>query len=185
MKDYPIIVDQDASTIPAPPKKKPKVPTLNQQINRFGIPARINTLGIVCPNKDWERKCIVALRVPWPNLEGFRAIRVHRDAADKFQLLFQRWDQAGLLRLLLSFDGGFVCRMKRGREGSKDLADLSNHSWGTAIDVNAKWNQRGTPGARMGDIGCVEPLAPIAEECGFVWGDSFTTKDRMHFELGA
>jgi D-alanyl-D-alanine carboxypeptidase len=65
------------------------------------------------------------------------------------------------------------------------VKDLSNHSWGTAIDLNATWNGRGAIPAMMGDRGCIRELVAVAHANGFYWGGHFTTKDGMHFEVAA
>ncbi len=56
--------------------------------------------------------------------------------------------------------------------------DLSTHSWGIAVDLNAAQNPMRSPMVR--DI----PDAWIAEfeKRGFTWGGRFPTPDAMHFQ---
>ncbi len=54
---------------------------------------------------------------------------------------------------------------------------LSNHSFGTALDLNTPGNQRGTVGEM--DRGVVA----IFKRWGFAWGGDWQYTDPMHFEL--
>lgn len=72
---------------------------------------------------------------------------------------------------------GMLCaRLVRGSATS-----VSNHSWGTAIDLNlngildARGNGRTQRGLAL--------IAPIFNRHGWYWGAGFPTEDAMHFEL--
>ena len=58
--------------------------------------------------------------------------------------------------------------------------DLSTHSWGIAVDINAGTNPLSTDGVLRKDI----PDAWIAEfeKRGFRWGGRFPKPDAMHFQ---
>jgi hypothetical protein len=170
------------STIPAPPKHKPRLMDLSERIDAYGRPAEMVD-GVMRPNVKWEYANIVSLRVPWSVGNTLMRMRVHKATVDKWRVLFARWEQAAMLPLLLTFNGGYNCRMKRGHEKSTQLKDLSTHAFGAAADFNAAWNVFGTPPAKLGTKGSLEALVPIAHECGFVWGGDFS--DGMHFEIGA
>jgi peptidoglycan hydrolase-like protein with peptidoglycan-binding domain len=126
--------------------------------------------------------CVVPLDPGVTKTDG--RIRFHKNHTDRLVALFQAWDQAGLTDRILTFDGSFNLRLKRGSTKAV-VANLSNHSWGTAFDINATWNQRKTVPAMMGDRGCVRELVAIAEANGFFWGGHFGTMDGMHFEVAA
>jgi hypothetical protein len=108
---------------------------------------------------------------------------------------------------VLSYDGGYYPRLKRGvatplpgatKEAWGKL--LSNHSRGTAIDLNAKWNPMGKAGAAAGAEGSLHRIIEIARAirveletpagtiwpagivCGADWRDK--SRDDMHFEVG-
>jgi hypothetical protein len=107
---------------------------------------------------------------------------------------------------IVTYDGGFVPRLKRGIEAPKPGAKkaaweelLSNHSRGTAIDLNAKWNPRGEPGAEPGEHGSLHRIIDLARTvrvdietqgkvwpagivCGADWKGAL--RDDMHFEVG-
>lgn len=178
-------IDENASTIPIPPREKPRVMSPTERVKAYGMPCTMRG-GKLVPDAQWERTNIVGLTVPWPmSVTGQLRIRVHRVTLDKWRVLFAKWEQAGLLQLLLTYNGSQTVRMKRGHEGSTNLRDLSTHSFGAAVDFNAAYNVRGTNGAGLGHIGSMEPLVPIAEESGFVWGGHFPTVDKMHIEVAA
>lgn len=155
---------------------------------------------VIAPGEDdvrftggWEEANIVRIAIPQlAGVKGARndgAVRFHRLAAPRLAGLFAAWEQAGLMAQVLSFDGAYTPRMIRGRP--KPGADpqhpkpLSNHAFGLAFDINAKWNALGEAPARRGEPGCVYDLVPIAWAHGFFWGGNFRTRpDGMHFEVG-
>lgn len=58
---------------------------------------------------------------------------------------------------------------------------ISNHSWGTAIDLTLE-NQLDTPGNKLVQVGMVK-IAPIFNHHGWYWGAGFSFEDGMHFEV--
>ena len=74
-------------------------------------------------------------------------------------------------------DWGFCYRMVRGTTDK-----LSNHSSGTAIDLNASRHP-------LGQVGTFEPgkvpmLRALAHKYGLTWGGDYKSrKDEMHFEI--
>lgn len=129
----------------------------------------------------WDRKNVVTVELP--QLAGIRGapksgrIAFHRKAAASLQALFADWERAGLLDRIVTFDGAWVPRFIR---GSRSV--LSNHSYGTAFDLNAATNRLGAQPALAGDPGCLFDLVPLANRHGFYWGGHFTRRDGMHFE---
>jgi hypothetical protein len=72
---------------------------------------------------------------------------------------------------------GMLCaRFVRGSEVS-----ISNHSWGTAVDLTLDGNldQRGDGLCQQ----CLADIAPIFNRHGWFWGAGFRTEDAMHFEV--
>lgn len=135
-------------------------------------------------NSAWLRANIVELELPHlAHLRGGKPLKthVHRLAAPRWLALFDAWRDAGLSLKIVTFNGAFVSRYKRGKAGGA-LYDLSNHSWGTAIDLNAKWNGLGKAPMPVEKLGTVIPLVAIANELGFAWGGDFSNPDAMHFE---
>ena len=78
----------------------------------------------------------------------------------------------------LSSAGMTVVRNVRGSSTS-----ISNHSWGTAIDlkINGKLDVRGDNKVYHG----LTLLAPFFNARGWYWGAAFRTEDAMHFECSA
>jgi peptidoglycan hydrolase-like protein with peptidoglycan-binding domain len=109
-------------------------------------------------------------------------VNCHRLAQGKILALFAAWESAGLINRILTWDGAFNARLKRGAT-RPTLANLSNHSFGSTFDINAGLNpQRRTP-VLMGKRGCVRELVNIAARHDFFWGGFFGKVDGMHFEV--
>ncbi|MGV1803783.1 M15 family metallopeptidase [Agrobacterium vitis] len=121
------------------------------------------------------------------------SFRCHRKTANQFQLLFQKWENDDLLHLIMSYEGCFVSRYKRDQapagsgghslKKSCDVSELSNHSFGSAFDMNCSDNQLGKVPARCGKRGSVRELVASANEIGVYWGGHFSNQDGMHFEV--
>ncbi len=91
--------------------------------------------------------------------------------------LFEEWEYAGLLDRILTYEGSFNPRVI----GSG--TNPSNHSFGTAFDINAKWNGEKQQPAGIGQKGCLLELVPIANRLGWYWGGFYKSNiDGMHFE---
>ena len=100
-------------------------------------------------------------------------------AAVQLQQLWSAWESEGLLNRIKTWDGSFVARFVRGSR-----TNLSNHSFGSAFDINEGTNAIGTTPALVGQIGCVRELVQIANANGFYWGGHYDSrKDGMHFEI--
>ncbi len=134
---------------------------------------------------SWISQNIVYTHIPQlSGVKGFPKsckIPFHKAGSEKLIILFKRIEEAGLLNRVLTWDGSFVPRFVR---GSKTY--LSNHAWGSAFDINAKWNPLGSKPAPKGSEGSVIELVSIANDSGFYWGAHFSGRpDGMHFELAA
>ena len=73
---------------------------------------------------------------------------------------------------------GMLCaRLVRG-----SATAISNHSWGTAIDLtlNGLLDRRGDGKVQVG----LTQISPIFNRHGWFWGAAFRTEDAMHFEAG-
>jgi len=71
--------------------------------------------------------------------------------------------------------GMLCCRYIRG-----STTNISNHSWGTAVDLTLKGvlDRRGDNLVQVG----LSLMAPIMNQHGWYWGAAFGTEDAMHFE---
>jgi len=131
---------------------------------------------------DWAKKNITSVTIP--QLSGVAGapksgnVQVHTALAPQFIKMFQTWETHSLLSRLLTWDGSWVPRFSRGSRSY-----LSNHSWGSAFDINVRWNGLGVRPALVDEKGSVRELVEIAYEHGFYWGGWFTARpDGMHFE---
>ena len=73
--------------------------------------------------------------------------------------------------------GMLCCRYQRGSN-----TEISNHSWGTAVDLtlNGLLDKRGDGLVQRG----LALIAPIFNDNGWYWGAAFSREDAMHFEAG-
>lgn len=162
-----------------------KAPTGAERQAIFGplrfvsAPTKGNPEAIRITN-DFSRKIVVAevpqIRTVNPLTKG--RVFCHRLMAEPLKALWAAWEAEGLLPLVKTWDGLYNPRFIR---GSRRI--LSNHAFGTAFDINARWNWLGQEPASEGEEGSVRELVPIAEEHGFAWGGYFTRRDGMHFEF--
>ena len=141
-----------------------------------GNPENISIQG------SWARENLCIIEIP--QLIGIAGaphdgkIQFHRVASDAIRFFFVELEQLGLLDAIHHWDGSFCPRFVR---GSKTV--LSNHTFGTAFDMNAQWNPLGGPAAPDGKLGCLFDIVPIANKHGFYWGGHYVKRpDPMHFE---
>lgn len=169
---------------PPPPNFRPLISNLERQqvFGRFEYKRRSAGSDEIVIQGDWEAEQIAAITVP--QLRGVKGapasgrIRVHRLVREQVKALFQAWEDDGLLPLVRTWEGSFYPRFVRGSS-----VTLSNHSWGTAFDINYQWNMLGRMPALRGQPGSVRELAPRANQFGFYWGGHFSRHDGMHFEV--
>lgn len=131
-------------------------------------------------------------RVQVPQLAGVRGaprsgnVFFHAAGADRLASLFQAWEDKDLIDRVLTWGGSYVPRYVRGSRTT-----LSNHSWGTAFDINVAWNGLNRRPALVGEKGSVRELVKLAAKHGFFWGGWYGASggrsggrsDGMHFEL--
>jgi hypothetical protein len=179
--DHPANTDENSSGWPPLPDFKPLTQSQLQAMFgkiEFTIQADNSSINIT---NNWQASNIVTIEIP--QIKGLppyhtNKITVHKKAAPQFQRLFNEWEQAGLLRQVLTFDGSYNPRLIRGSS-----TNLSNHAFGVAIDINVPWNGLGVIPALKGQEGSVRELVPIANNLGFYWGGHFSRNDGMHFEI--
>lgn len=184
--DYPEAYDPDmVPSLPKNPGIKNLTPTERSHI--FGsfsyVPAgHPNNPEAIKITDGWAIDNIKMITVPQligiPGASRNGMIQIHAKIADQTLALFQAWEDAGLTDRILSWDGSWVPRFIRGSRTS-----LSNHSWGTAFDINARWNGLGVVPPTTGRQGSVVELVRLADAHGFYWGGWFPRRpDGMHFE---
>ncbi|PNG26721.1 transglycosylase SLT domain-containing protein [Methylocella silvestris] len=131
---------------------------------------------------DWAARNIVTVAIPLRSVLGKPGplkMQFHRLAAAQLTALWLEWEKQGLLDEVLTFDGAYNPRFIRG-----STTTLSNHAFGTAFDINARFNPLKARPALKGQRGSVRDLVPIANKFGFYWGGHFRSRpDGMHFEV--
>jgi hypothetical protein len=146
---------------------------------------------------DWVAAKIIEVDLPQLRFaRGYHGrFRCHAKAVGHFRRLFEAWETADLLHLIISYDGCFVPRYIRKRaphptkghpaKSSREVSALSNHSFGSAFDINFTDNQLGEVPALCGQRGSVRELVEAANAEGVFWGGHFARLDGMHFEISA
>ena len=178
--------DETSPKWPPPPDFSPL--SVSERAQIFGTfryePAPVpgNPEAIVVRD-NWAMTNITTVEIPQLKgklgAPGSGRVQFHTLAAVQFKALWQAWEDAGLLPLVLSWAGSYVPRFVRGSR-----TYLSNHAWGTAFDINAPQNPLGAEPALVGKPGSTRKLVQLANENGFYWGGHFGGRpDGMHFEV--
>ena len=166
--------------IPADTTKYPLVSKANGSYGQFHY--RNTSGGRIEIDPQWSKANIVTITLPGLN----RAVQVHRTAADNFIKAFTlikngtavlNGRTVSLLSLVKTMDGTWVPR----HVNWNPSRGLSNHSWGTAIDINAANHFRYVnPGTERTDPNLIL-WEKAFKPAGFSWGNSYA--DAMHYEL--
>lgn len=175
---------------------RPRQLTYEERCARYPIDFTVDDEGRVLVPQSWRSANLRQLIIP--TAAGGKIATVHKDAIAVFDAWLALMSERGIDKDILTYDGGFVPRLKRGVDQPKDRASkaawgklLSNHSRGTAIDLNAKWNPMGKYGATNGTEGSLARVIACAREvrvgdlgivCGADWKGR--SRDDMHFEIG-
>jgi hypothetical protein len=126
---------------------------------------------------EWERRNIVSVVPPFELRDGrgraLSVIRCHRLIAPTVTRALEDLKQRNLCHLINTFDGCFEQR----HMGSDPGRPLSRHSWGIAVDVNARLFPYGSEAKQNPRL--IETFA----RQGFAWGGEWRTPDPMHFEI--
>jgi len=137
-------------------------------------PTRRGTIEIL---GEWPRQNIISFAPPFELRNGrgrpLSVVRCHRLIAPALRRALEDLAARQLCHLINTFDGCFVAR----HMGWDPRRPLSRHSWGIAVDVNARlfpYGSRAQQDARL--------TAAFARQ-GFAWGGHWRTPDPMHFEV--
>ena len=100
-----------------------------------------------------------------------KRIYCNRDMVAPLTQAFKNLIVRGYVKELLTWDGCFNIRKKRG------ASSMSLHSWAVAVDLNAFSNCFGCkPTLSAGFVKCFT-------DAGFDWGGLWSKPDGMHFQL--
>ena len=174
--------DTEADTDPAPPPAHLRAPGGAERQRIFGpLEFKPQAGGVISITNDFAGRLV---SVGIPQLQGIvgaphsHRLLCHELVATPLIDLWRAWEREGLLPLVKTWSGMYCPRMIRGSSTT-----LSNHAFGTAFDVNAKWNWLGQTPAAEGEPGSVRELVHIAAFYGWAWGGHYSGRpDGMHFE---
>ncbi|MBC2932199.1 M15 family metallopeptidase [Nocardioides sp. zg-1228] len=124
--------------------------------------------GRIAPEPAW-----VAASIRTESVPILGSVTCHKDLFPQLRAALLEVEQRGLAD---EIDPGQYagCYYPRFIAGT---TTLSNHSFGLALDLNTRDNQRGTVGAIDRDV------VAILKTWGFAWGGDWRWTDPMHFEL--
>lgn len=179
----PIVVSRGAETTDT--YKYPNISKVNGSFGQFRY--RDLSGGRIEIDPQWIANNIVTITLPGLN----QRVQVNKAAAANFIKAFTlikngtatiNGRQVSLLSLIKTMDGTFVTRHVN---WGGPTTGLSNHSWGTAIDINASNHY---VGLRIDPNSTTDPNAILWREAfqpaGFSWGNRYNTgPDSMHYEL--
>jgi hypothetical protein len=159
----------------------PIPPQINVGVNSAGNRLMLAALGN--PRSSYSQKCqAVANRALVAKIivESVGPFRVsgYKPAVDSLRaIIVDIKAQHPEIYPLLGTAGMLCARLVRGSTSS-----ISNHSWGTAIDLTIA-GQLDAPGNGKVQYG-LTLIAPIFNRHGWYWGAGFSREDAMHFEAG-
>lgn len=169
-------IELDAPT--PTPQPKPSLTISQDEVRRlFGSFSYSSRGGgrVSIDDKDWLKN-IITLTVPFNG--STQRMQIHRRVAQTVHQIFEEIETTNADRgyaYKLVFDGSFVPRQMASGTGA-----LSNHTWGIAIDLNAKTNPM-TYGRGRHDM--PSWVIEVFRNHGFRWGGDWTNPyDPMHFE---
>lgn len=158
----------------------PKLSKVNGTFGQFRY--KDTSGGRIQIDPKWIAQNIVTITLPGLNCK----VQVHKDAAPNFIQAFTlikngtatvNGKTVSLLSLVKTMNGTFVPRhvMWDASRG------LSNHSWGTAIDINASDHLRYVDPAKEPNDPNVILWKKAFQPAGFSWGNRYS--DSMHYEI--
>jgi hypothetical protein len=134
---------------------------------------------------NWAVRNVVSTFIPQlkgvPTYGGEMSgnIRFYAPAIPQLKAAFEEIEEKGLLEDIIFWGGSFVPRMVRGSTRTP-----SNHTFGTAFDINPDQNGLGATSPPVGKRGSVRRLVAIFKKYGFFWGGDYKRRsDPMHFEV--
>jgi hypothetical protein len=126
----------------------------------------------------WESNMVLVpmpgpLPLGWATSVLAKRVRVHKAIAQVVQETFEALSAAAWSHLR-TYDGGYAWRVQRG-----STSKLSMHSFGAALDFDAKTNGLGRKGDMHRDV------IRTFREHGWTWGGEWKRPDPMHFQFGS
>ncbi len=151
---------------PNAPQKAYVVGTVAEAVGNYTY--RANGDGTITPASSWVSSHIVTAQVP---ILG--SVTCNKVMIPQLRAALQEVVDRGLSRKIdpSQYAGCYYPRF------IANTTQLSNHAFGTAVDLNTAGNQRGTAGEMD------RTVVAIFERWGFTWGGNWKWTDPMHFEM--
>jgi D-alanyl-D-alanine carboxypeptidase len=182
VKDATAFVKAKLPTILIEMIPTPKIKGYNGGLSSASNPTMTTQFG--APREDYSQDCqpitnkTLAKRIVTKNVGPFKVSGLD-NAVDSLTTVMKSIakDQRLVYRVLGT--AGMLCA--RNVRGSK--TNISNHSWGTAIDltIDKHLDPRGDNLTQFG----LHLISGIFNDNGWYWGAGFKTEDSQHFEVGA
>lgn len=97
----------------------------------------------------------------------------HVKGHEQLKLAFSEIHSAGLIHIIKELGAPYYARLRKPTSGIYS-SKPSNHAFGIALDINPNDEGNGISSS---------PLSNIFIKHGFTWGNTFTAKDPMHYEI--
>lgn len=151
---------------PNAPQKAYVVGTVAEAVGNYTY--RANGDGTIAPASSWVSSHIVTAQVP---ILG--SVTCNKVMIPQLRAALQEVVDRGLAKTIdpKQYAGCYYPRF------IANTTQLSNHAFGTAVDLNTAGNQRGTVGEMD------RTVVAIFERWGFTWGGNWKWTDPMHFEM--
>ncbi|GGU21578.1 M15 family metallopeptidase [Nocardioides albus] len=151
---------------PNAPQQAHVVGTVAEAVGNYTY--RANGDGTITPAASWVSSHIVTAQVP---ILG--SVTCNKVMVPQLRAALQEVVDRGLAKTIdpKQYAGCYYPRF------IANSTQLSNHAFGTAVDLNTAGNQRGTVGEMD------RTVVAIFERWGFTWGGNWKWTDPMHFEM--
>lgn len=143
-------------------------PSASFMKSKLGTPGELTDDCSVVTDKNLQKLMILE------NVGPFRVTGLKEAVASLKKIFAKVKSDKPALYDQLGSSGMLCVRKVRGS------SSFSNHSWGTAIDININ-KKLDAAGDKKTQVGLKE-LYPYFHAEGFYWGATFPTEDSMHFE---
>lgn len=153
---------------------------INPSLNGTGNGLMLATLGNPRSNYDQECRSVtlpsLSARMVTQSVGPFRVTGLDSAVASLKKVMADIKAEQPEVFAKLGTAGMLCCRHVRGSSTS-----ISNHSWGTAIDlkIDGVLDARGNNKVQIG----LTLIAPIFNRHKWFWGAGFSIEDGMHFEV--
>jgi hypothetical protein len=135
------------------------------------------------PRDDYSENCqavtnkTLAKRMVSKNVGPFKVTGLDKAVDSLTTIMKTVQKEQRLVYRVLQTEGMLCVRYTRGSK-----TNISNHSWGTAIDLklDGDLDPRGDDHGQFG----LQLISDIFNDNGWYWGLGFKTADSMHFEVG-